>query len=97
MSELFKKLESIENLLRQQNILKKDVLSTKETAEYLGVSLQHLYRLMSEKQIPYYKCNGKIAAFNRVELDQWMLRNKQHTVDEIQSSAMNHKLKLRRG
>lgn len=89
-------LESIEKLLQHQNILSKDVLSTEEAAKYIGICKQSLYQLMSKKQVPYYKPQGKLAVFNRKELDQWMMRNKQQTISEIEADVNRHKLKERR-
>jgi len=52
----------------------KDLLTTVEAAEYLGLKKSYLYKLMMKKKIPYYKPHGKLCFFDRNELDQW-LRN----------------------
>lgn len=96
MEKVLFMLESIEELLQNQNILRKDVLSTEEAAKYIGISKQTLYQTMSKKQIPYYKPQGKLAVFNRKELDQWMMRNKQQSISEIETDVNRHKLKERR-
>lgn len=51
----------------------KDLLTTVEAAEYLGLKKSYLHKLMMKKEIPY-KPHGKLCFFDRNELDQW-LRN----------------------
>lgn len=95
MSEdlIFQKLESIEKMLTEQNILRKDVLTFIETAIYLGVSHSHLYKMTSTGVIPSYKPNGKKLYFNRRELDSWLLSNKQYSQDEIEQEAAKYLIK----
>lgn len=91
--KIFQKLESIERMLIEQNMLKKDVLSFTEAAVYLEVSHSHLYKLTSSGAIPAYKPNGKKLYFNRQELDQWLQSNKQVSKDEIEQDANDYLLK----
>lgn len=92
-SIILEKLESIERMLTEQNMLKKEVLNFNEAAQYLEVSHSHLYKLTSSGTIPAYKPNGKKLYFNRKELDQWLLSNKQTSVDEIDQQASDYLLK----
>jgi excisionase family DNA binding protein len=92
-SIILEKLESIERMLIEQNMLKKEVLNFNETAEYLEVSHSHLYKLTSTATIPAYKPNGKKLYFNRRELDQWLLSNKQVSIDEIGQQADEFQMK----
>lgn len=95
MSESFiiQKLESIEKMLTEQNMLKKDVLNFTETAIYLEVSHSHLYKLTSNGVIPCYKPNGKKLYFKRSELDTWLLSNRQTTTEELDTEAANYLMK----
>lgn len=90
---LFEKLESIEKLLLEQSLLKKEVLNFTETALYLEVSHSHLYKLTSSGVVPAYKPNGKKLYFNRKELDEWLLSNKQVSADEIEQQANEYLMK----
>jgi excisionase family DNA binding protein len=92
-SIILEKLESIERMLIEQNMLKKEVLNFNETAEYLEVSHSHLYKLTSTATIPAYKPNGKKLYFNRKELDVWLLSNKQVSTDEIGRQADEFQMK----
>lgn len=95
-SQVLEKLESIERMLAEQNMLKKDVLNFNEAAIYLEVSHSHLYKLTSTSTIPAYKPNGKKLYFNRHELDEWLLSNRQATVADVEKEAGQFQLKTGR-
>jgi len=86
---IIEKLNSIEKLMVEQQTLQKQVLNFNETCKYLELSQSHLYKLTSTGAIPHYKPNGKKIYFNRPELDQWLLRNKIDSQDEIEQQAAN--------
>lgn len=46
-TQILEKLESIERMLIEQSLLKKEVLNFSEAAVYLEVSHSHLYKLTS--------------------------------------------------
>lgn len=85
--ELLNKLNSIETMLKEQNMLKKDVLNFGETALYLELSHSHLYKLTSGCVIAHYKPNGKKIYFKREELDAWLLSNRTQSNSEIEQEA----------
>ena len=87
------KLDSNEQLLKEHNILKKEVLTFNEAAIYLEVSHSHLYKMTSTGVIPSYKPNGKKLYFNRKELDSWLLSNRQSSQEEIEQQAANYLIK----
>ena len=80
-------------MLTEQNMLKKEVLTFNEAAIYLEVSHSLLYKMTSTKLIPAYKPNGKKLYFNRKELDNWLLSNKQLSQEEIGQQAANYLIK----
>jgi excisionase family DNA binding protein len=88
-TNIIEKLNSIEKLIVEQQIMQKQVLNFNETCKYLELSQSHLYKLTSTGAIPHYKPNGKKIYFNRPELDQWLLRNKIDSLDEIEQQAAN--------
>lgn len=87
------KLNSIEKMLQEQNMLKKEVLSFNEAAIYLEVSHSHLYKMTSTGAVPSYKPNGKKLYFNRRELDSWLLSNRQTSQEEIDQQAADYLVK----
>jgi excisionase family DNA binding protein len=90
---LMQKLERIENLIEQQGLLKKDVINFIEACHYLGLSKSHMYKLTSSKSIPHFCPQGKRLYFKRTELDDWLLRNRTDTQDEIDQQAVNYLIK----
>lgn len=88
-TNIIEKLNSIEKLIVEQQTMQKQVLNFNETCKYLELSQSHLYKLTSTGAIPHYKPNGKKIYFNRPELDQWLLRNRIESQDEIEQQAAN--------
>lgn len=73
----------------------KEVLTSDEAAQYMGISKSHLYKLTMNAQIPYSKPMGKKCYFSRRELEQWLLANPVTTKDEISSRANQYCLSHR--
>ena len=93
MEEVLLQLQKITRLLETQNLVRKEVLNFNETCEYLELSQSHLYKLTSTGSIPHYKPNGKKIYFKRIELDEWLLRNRSNSTDEIDKLATDYLLK----
>ena len=84
--QLDERLSRIENMLLSQ----KTVLNFEEASVYTGLSKSHLYKLTSTGGVPCYKPTGKKLYFNKEELDEWMLRNKKLSQDDIDDKAENY-------
>lgn len=93
MEEILKRLEIIEKHVLDQNLILKNVLNFNEACKYLELSQSHLYKLTSTGAIPHYKPNGKKLYFNRAELEQWLLRNRMNSQEEIEQEAANFLIK----
>jgi excisionase family DNA binding protein len=93
---IFKELEDIKLMLVEQNLLRKDVLNLNEACSYLDLSASHVYKMTSQKQIPHFCPQGKKLYFKRTELDEWLLRNRQDSTDEIETRAANYLLTNKR-
>lgn len=66
----------------------KSALTMDDAAAYTGLSKSYIYKLVSKKQIPYYKGDGgKITYFAKTELDRWMLKHRVSTTEEAQEVA----------
>jgi excisionase family DNA binding protein len=92
-ANILSKLERIEKLLETQQAMQKQVLNFNDTCIYLELSQSHLYKLTSTGSIPHYKPNGKKLYFKREELDTWLLRNRNNSIDEIEQEAANYLIK----
>lgn len=68
----------------------KEVLTSDEAARYMGISKSYLYKLTMRGEIPHFKPMGKMCYFNRVELEQWLQRNRVATSEEIEQKAQNY-------
>ena len=67
--------------------MNKEIITSTEAAEYMGVSMSFLYKLTRLRQIPHYKPTGKLMYFNRIDLENWMQSNRIATEDEITRKA----------
>ena len=97
MDDIVKRLDKIERLLESQNLVRKSILNLNETCQYLELSQSHLYKLTSTGAVPHYKPNGKKIYFKREELDDWLLRNRSTTQEEVETQAATFIIKKGRG
>ena len=77
------RLRNIESLLLSQ----KKVLNLDEVSVYSGLSKSYLYKLTCSGGIPCYKPQGKHVYFDKAEIEQWLLKNKKATDNEIENKA----------
>jgi len=70
-------------------MIEKKYLSTKEAAEYLGVSMSTIYSYTRNRIIPHYKPGGN-CFFLIKELDEFMKKNRVKTMEEIKRDALKH-------
>lgn len=68
----------------------KEVLTVDECAAYMGYTKNHMYRLTSQRAIPFYKPMGGTIYFCKSEIEDWLLRNRQATEAEINSKATTY-------
>lgn len=86
LESINERLKRIEKLLTTQ----KTVLNLAEVAELTGLSKSHIYKLSSKGLIPHYKPNGKQNYFNRIEIENWLLRNPVKTNEDIEKEALSY-------
>ena len=72
---------------KQTPIERNELLSSKDAAKYLDISISHLYFLTHAKQIPFYKPNGKRVYFRKPELDLWISETKRQSHSELDKRA----------
>lgn len=65
----------------------KEVLTSNEAAQYMGISKSYLYKLTMMGKVPHFKPMGKMCYFNRMELEQWLQSNRVSTSNEISQKA----------
>ena len=85
MSEELKKVADL--IAAKMSLNTKEVLTSDEAANYIGVSKAYLYKLTMGKKIPHYKPMGKMVYFNRQELELWLQANRVATDEELSQQA----------
>jgi len=64
------------------------VLTMSDCALLTGLSKSHLYKLCCAKKIPYWKSDGnKFTYFEKSEVEDWQLKHRVKTVDEVETEA----------
>lgn len=66
----------------------KPILTFDEACLYMGMSKSALYKVTSNKEIPFSKPNGKMIYFKRADVDGWLLSNMSATATELTDKAM---------
>lgn len=82
-----------DEMIKRATLNTKEVLTTEEAAQYMGISMSHLYKLTSTGQIPCYRPTGKMVYINRQELEQWLQTNRASSAEEINDKANNYLMK----
>ena len=90
VTQIYDKLEKIERLLESQhNVARIDsdkLLTIREAAEVIHLSVPTIYGLVQRQEIPVCK-KGKRLYFIGQELTQWIKTGRKKTITEIQSEA----------
>lgn len=92
--KMAEELEKVADLITANTIFcTKEVLTSDETARYLGISKSYLYKLTMRQEIPHYKPMGKMCYFNRKEIESWLQSNRCATANEIEQQAQAYCMK----
>ncbi len=93
-NQIIKRLEKIEQCNERIEyytmIAAKNVLNIDDVAFLTGFSRSWIYKLTSEKKIPYYKHNNKQIFFDRVEIENWLKEVKVATTADIDLAASQY-------
>ncbi len=66
----------------------KDVMTTRECADYIGVSSQRIRALVARNEIPFFKNEGETRNyFRRADIDNWRARRRVKTNSELRSEV----------
>lgn len=86
-------LERLDRMESMMAVLTKDVINVDECAALTGFSPAHIYRLVSQNEIPHYKPTGKTILFKKPEIIEWLFRIRISTNEEIESKAATYIVK----
>jgi excisionase family DNA binding protein len=89
ISTLHEKVDSIKDLLLENRLQnsqrpRDDLLTIRQAAEFLNLSVPTLYTKVSRKEIPVNK-RGKRLYFSTAELSEWVRSGRKKTAEEINS------------
>ena len=69
----------------------KKALTMDDCALLTGLSKSHLYKLVMNKKVPYWKSDGgKLTYFDKQEIEAWLLQHRIKTAAEIETEAANY-------
>ncbi|AKQ46419.1 hypothetical protein TH63_13565 [Rufibacter radiotolerans] len=88
--DLFKRLEGLMRYLEEHKLSTKAILNAEETARYMGISKSAVYKLTSQRKLEHFCPSGKLIFFKRSSIDEFLLRNRIPTEDEIKSGAYGY-------
>ena len=86
------RLERIERIMLMGN---KEVLDTEDLAIYIKRSPARIRTLVSKREIPHYKNDRGHVHFKKTEIDEWLLGQKVHTNDELDTTGRQYWSKKR--
>ena len=68
-------------------------LTAKQAADYIGASINYLYKLTAGHKLPFYNPTGRKLLFKRTELDAWVEAARVPTDDELIGRVQTEQLK----
>ncbi|WP_025124841.1 helix-turn-helix transcriptional regulator [Myroides odoratimimus] len=86
---ILEKLDYLEQLIISNH---KEILSVEELEKYTGFKKSYIYHLVHYSKIPYSKPNGKYLFFQKSEINEWLMKNKSLSDDQIQDKAREYVL-----
>ena len=87
LSFILTKLNELEKLFKRN---RDTPLNFVQAAQYLSISHSHLYKMTSQRKIPFHKPSGKYLYFFKHELDAWIHQNDDPKLeDRSQESEIN--------
>lgn len=89
MKRIIQTLEEVAELLRQQNLQQKEILSLSEASEFLGFKQSYMYKMSADGELPCYAPTGRKLIFRRSELQEWAFRNRRATKQELNQKALD--------
>lgn len=72
IEELQKRMDAVEDSLDNA----KEVLSVEEAAHFMSIARSSLYKMTSDRSIPFYRPNGKMIYFEKADIQEWIRKNR---------------------
>ena len=72
IEELQKRMEAVEDILDNA----KGVLTVEEASRFMDIARSSLYKMTSDRSIPFYRPNGKMIYFEKADILAWIRQNR---------------------
>ena len=72
IEELQKRMEAVEDSLDNAQ----EVLSVEEAARFMDIARSSLYKMTSDRSIPFYRPNGKMIYFEKADILEWIRKSR---------------------
>ena len=72
IEELQKRMEAVEDILDNT----KEVLTVEEASRFMDIARSSLYKMTSDRSIPFYRPNGKMIYFEKADILAWIRQNR---------------------
>ncbi|WP_345007271.1 helix-turn-helix domain-containing protein [Snuella lapsa] len=95
MAEILSELKSLRKEVERSNFCNRSIYTTKDAAEFLGVSVSYMQKLIASREITFYRPKGKLIYLERKDLEDFVLKNPIHSKDDIDSIVANNLLKFK--
>lgn len=76
-------IDEIKEFITKQSLVNKEVMNLSEASIFMGVSKSYLYKLTSNREIPFSKPREKLIFFKKSDLESWMLQHRVATKAEL--------------
>lgn len=72
IEELQKRMEAVEDILDNA----KEILTVEEASRFMDIARSSLYKMTSDRSIPFYRPNGKMIYFEKADILAWIRQNR---------------------
>ena len=76
--------------IKEPSLAIPDMLTVEAFAKYIGCRKPTIYGLIHRNALPYYKPTGKRVYFKLTEVNEWLVRHRKKSFDEIERDATDY-------
>jgi len=70
--DLNEQFKDLRDEIKKVQIQSKNVFNVDDLSEYSGYSKDHIYRMISLKELPCFRPSGRKLFFNKIDVDNWL-------------------------
>ena len=86
IEELQKRMEAVEDILDNA----KEVLTVEEASRFMDIARSSLYKMTSDRSIPFYRPNGKMIYFEKADILAWIRQNRVTATKKDDGTDLEH-------